>query len=292
VRSVLGMLGALAIAALTACGAVAQTTALGRATDEATRGALTGRADDAYAQLTALAATAPAGDPALPDAWRTLAGLAELRGDSDAAIAQLTRVLDHDPDDDDARDALADLLLATSRPAAAARLLAGREAIDSHLVRRAIAEHTLHGRTAEALVAAARARLATAAPHGELRDAARFALAIELDPDRAVALARDNWRRRHGLADARLLAETAVAARDRDAAAPAFAWARTAGIHDAALDRWRVRLADDRTVVPAPDTATAGAVAHRLALGLVLLLWIAQAPRPTNRRPAPRAHLT
>jgi hypothetical protein len=44
------------------------------------------------------------------------------------------------------------------------------------------------------------------------------------------------------LADARLLAETAVAARDREAAAPVIAWARATGVRDATLDRWLTRL--------------------------------------------------
>ena len=40
------------------------------------------------------------------------------------------------------------------------------------------------------------------------------------------------------LADARLLAEVAVAAGEPDAAAPVRAWARANGVHDAQLDHW------------------------------------------------------
>jgi hypothetical protein len=57
-----------------------------------------------------------------------------------------------------------------------------------------------------------------------------------------VALARDNWRVQKELADARLLAETAVAARDRGAAAPVIDWARVTGVRDVTLDRWLRQL--------------------------------------------------
>jgi hypothetical protein len=124
-------------------------------------------------------------------------------------------------------------------------MLAGREAIDSHLVRRAIAEHELHGPDAERLVAAMRQRIAAAAERGDrihLREEARFALAVELDAPRALRLARDNWGVQKELADARLLAEAALAAGDRDAAAPVIAWARATGVRDVALDRALARL--------------------------------------------------
>ncbi|HEX7837251.1 MAG TPA: hypothetical protein VF469_07295, partial [Kofleriaceae bacterium] len=62
-------------------------------------------------------------------------------------------------------------------------------------------------------------------------------LAVELDAARAVALAADNWRVQKELADARLLAETALAASDPDAAQPVIAWARATGVRDATLDR-------------------------------------------------------
>ena len=174
-----------------------------------------------------------------------LAELAWMRGNTDAAAAHLAGALALDADDAYARNLLADVLLATGHPGDASRLLAGRDQIDSHLVRRAIAEHELHGADAERLIAAMRDRIAAAAERGDrihLREEARFALAVELDAARAVRLARDNWSVQKELADARLLAETAVAARDREAAAPVIAWARATGVHDAMLDRWLSRL--------------------------------------------------
>jgi hypothetical protein len=90
-----------------------------------------------------------------------------------------------------------------------------------------------------------RDRIAAAAERGDrihLREEARFTLAVELDAARAVAIARDNWSVQKELADGRLLAEAAVAARDRDAAAPVIAWARATGVRDATLDRLLARL--------------------------------------------------
>jgi hypothetical protein len=90
-----------------------------------------------------------------------------------------------------------------------------------------------------------RERIAAAAERGDrvhLREEARFALAVDGDAGRAVRLARDNWDVQRELADARLLAETAVAAGDRAAAEPVIAWARATGVRDAVLDGWLAKL--------------------------------------------------
>jgi hypothetical protein len=168
-----------------------------------------------------------------------------MRGDGDAAAAHLRAALALDGEDAYARNLLADVLMATGHSAEASSLLAGREQIDSHLVRRAIAEHELHGRDEGRLIAAMRERIAAAAERGDrihLREEARFALAVDLDPVRAVRIARDNWGVQKELADARLLAEAAAAAGDPEAAAPVIAWARATGVRDAMLDRSLARL--------------------------------------------------
>jgi tetratricopeptide (TPR) repeat protein len=216
------------------------------ATCEAPLDAIAGDADGAYARLVRLVGPARAGDPGVRGwALTELAELAYIRGDTDAAAAHLAGALALDPEDAYARNLLADVLMVTRHTAEASRLLAGREQIDSHLVRRAIAEHDLHGADAGALVAAMRDRIAAAAERGDrihLREEARFALAVDLDAARAVRLARDNWAVQKELADARLFAEAAVAAGDRDAAAPVIAWARATGVRDATLGRLLARL--------------------------------------------------
>jgi tetratricopeptide (TPR) repeat protein len=213
---------------------------------EAPLDAIAGRADEAYAHLARLVGAARSGDAGVRGwALTQLAELAYMRGDTDAASAHAGGALALDPDDAYARNLLADVLMATGHTAEASRLLAGRDQIDSHLVRRAIAEHDLHGPDAGRLIAAMRDRIAAAAERGDrihLREEARFTLAVELDAARAVAIARDNWSVQKELADARLLAEAADAARDRDAAAPVIAWARATGVRDATLDRLLARL--------------------------------------------------
>jgi tetratricopeptide (TPR) repeat protein len=217
------------------------------ATCEAPLDALAGQADEAYVRLVRLTAATHSGDAGVRGwALTQLAELAFMRGDTDAAAAHLSSALALAPDDAYARNLLADIWMATGHSGDASKLLAGREQIDSHLVRRAIAEHDLHGADADRLVAAMRDRIAAAAERGDrihLREEARFTLAVELDPARAVRLARDNWSIQKELADARLLAEASVAAGDRDAAAPVVAWARATGVRDATLDRLLARLA-------------------------------------------------
>jgi tetratricopeptide (TPR) repeat protein len=234
-------------AARDSCKAIAAlASAMVVATCEAPLDAIAGKADEAYARLAKLVGAAHGGDAGVRGwALTELAELAYMRGDGDAAAEHLRAALALDGEDAYARNLLADVWMANGQGAEASRLLAGREQIDSHLVRRAIAEHAAHGRDAGRLVAAMRERIAAAAERGDrvhLREEARFALAVELDPARAVRIARDNWGVQKELADARLLAEAAAAAGDREAAAPVIAWARATGVRDATLDRFLARL--------------------------------------------------
>jgi hypothetical protein len=215
--------------------------ALIAATCDAPLDAIAGRTDEAYARLARALADARGADAGVRGwALTALAELALVRGDTGAAGAHLRAALALDARDAYARSLLADALLLEGRAGEASALLAGLEAIDSHLVRRAIAEHAIHGPDEARLARAMRDRIAAAAARGDrihLREEARFALAVEHDPARAVRLARDNWAVQKELADARLLAEAAAAARDPEAARPVLAWARGSGLRDAELDR-------------------------------------------------------
>jgi hypothetical protein len=203
--------------------------------------AIAGKADAAYARLTQVLATARGADAGVRGWARTaLAELALVRGDTGAAAGHLRVALTLDAGDAYARNLLADVMMLEGRAAEASALLAGFDAIDSHLVRRAIAEHAIHGPDEAKLVGAMRERIAAAAARGDrihLREEARFALAVDRDPEAALRLARDNWSVQKELADARLLAEAAVAARDPEAARPVLMWARTNGLRDAQLER-------------------------------------------------------
>jgi hypothetical protein len=229
------------------CAAVARlASALVAAACDAPLDAIAGKAPEAYARLSGALAAARGADAGVAGWARTaLAELALMRGDGEAAAAHLRAALAHDAHDAYARNLLADVHLGAGRAAEASALLAGREEIDSHLVRRAIAEHALGGADAGKLVAAMRERIAAAAARGDrihLREEARFALSVDRDAAAALRLARDNWAVQKELADARLLAEAAAAARDRQAAGPVIEWARAHGVRDAELERHLSRL--------------------------------------------------
>jgi tetratricopeptide (TPR) repeat protein len=210
-----------------------------RATCEAPLDGIAGRAADAYARLAVLDAHHGHGDAAVRG-WTlsTMAELAIMLGRFADAERHLNEALVLDRGDVYARNLLADILMATNRLDEAAQLLEGREQIDSHLVRLAILEHQRHGAEAPRLVAAMRERIAAAAARGDrihLREEARFALAVDGDRARALQLAIDNWNVQKELADARLLAETAAAARNPAAAEPVVSWMRETGVRDAWL---------------------------------------------------------
>jgi len=239
-RAVVATVTADYAAARASCRAVAALASpLVAATCEAPLDAIAGDADAAYARLTQLAPAARGAHPGVRTwALTALAELAIARGDADASTDHLRAALAIDASDGYALDLLADVLLAAGRPAEASRLLAGREQVDAHLLRRAIAEHAMGTPEAPRLAAAMRDRIAAAAERGDrvhLREEARFALAVERAPARAAALARANWAVQKELADARLLAEAALAARDPEAAAPVVAWARATGVRDVEL---------------------------------------------------------
>jgi hypothetical protein len=243
-RAVVATVTADYAAARSSCAALAgQAAPVIVATCEAPLVALAGDPAAAYERL---AATIDGRTPVSLRAWAltTLAELAIQRGDEPRAAEHLRSVLAIDPGDAYALAALADILLRDD-PAGVSALLAGYEDVDNLLVRRAIAESRRQGPDAARLVTAMRDRIAAAAERGDrvhMREEAMFVLAVESDPARALGLARHNWDVQKELADARLLAEAAVEARQPAAAAPVLDWVRATGVRDARLDRWLVRI--------------------------------------------------
>jgi hypothetical protein len=199
---------------------------------------VTGRARTAAAALAGELRFARSGVEA---AWAEalLADLAVWSGDPDDAEARLRRLVARAPDDGAARAALADLYLDEGRAAEAAALTEGRDQDDGLLLRRALASAAegaaRDGNPTTTLPPAVRdmaARFEAARLRGDTvhqREEARFALAVERDPARALRLAQQNWLVQREPADARILLEAAVAADAPGAAAPALAWLADTG---------------------------------------------------------------
>lgn len=142
-----------------------------------------------------------------------------------AADATLSEALSLDADDTYTRLLLADLRLDTNRRAEAAQLFAGRVVNDTELLLQVLA---LDGTpAADAPRADLDARVAANRQRGETlhrREESRFALALEHDAPHALSLAIDNWNLQKEPADARVLLEAAVAAKQPEAAAPVLKW--------------------------------------------------------------------
>jgi hypothetical protein len=196
--------------------------------------------EGAYKRLAAVINDLPPGVDKSVRTWAltTLGEIAVMRGATNDAELVFMQAQIVDEEDNYGRDALADVYLRAHRYAEASTLLAGREVVDGHLVRRAIAEHLGHGPDAEKLAKMMRERIAAAAERGDrvhLREEAMFALVVEGDAKRAVALAIENWGVQKELADARLLVAAATAAGTPEAAAPVRAWIDANHVHDAIL---------------------------------------------------------
>ncbi len=165
-----------------------------------------------------------------------LADLARWSDDVHGAETLLRSSLAIAPNDGQTRATLADLLLDIGRGAEVASLVTGHEEDDGLLLRKALAAVGTGARadgmastSAASAVTEMAARFAACRLRGDrvhLREEARFALATEPDPTRALTLASANWQVQREPADARVLLEAALAARDARQAAPVLLWLR------------------------------------------------------------------
>jgi len=215
---------------------------------------LTGKAEAGRARLDEWLSPDPrhAPPPAALLGWvlGTRADLSRSLGDVAAAERDLRASLASDPHDAWTQATLADLLLDAGRPAEVLPVI-GASDIDNLVLRRALAEVALQGlrvgREGTAVVddariaadiEALRGRFAAAHEREDaqhLREEARFVLAIEHDPARALDLAVANWQHQKEIGDARILLETALAARQPTRARPVLDHMQATGLVDAAL---------------------------------------------------------
>lgn len=207
--------------------------------------ALRGEHAAARRELQALLTEGP-NDPAWTGWIRTTLGELEARaGRTDAAIVEL-QAAQRGEADPYARTALADALIEARRWREAERLLAGAGDAEPVLLRRAIVERALGGPAAGPLRGLLAARYAQAALRPEAaavhaRERARFALEVEGDAPRALALARANLATQREAVDFVLMDRAARAAGDAAARAEAAALAERIGLRDARLGAPEVR---------------------------------------------------
>ena len=141
--------------------------------------------------------------------------------------------------------AYADFLLEGRRPQEVVALLRAWTRSDTLLLRLALAEKNLELPQARQHAAALAERFEAAARRGErlhLAEEARFALELEGDAKKALALALENWKTQREPRDAALVLESALAANDFAAAAPALRWLRESGFESARLQRLAATL--------------------------------------------------
>ena len=223
------------------CRRLAQrTTALVVAACAAAPVSLSGRAEAAYRTL--LQALDRGGDPPAIRAWAlTLAAeIAARRGDLYSADAHFRAAFALDSRDAYLRAAYADFLLDSDRARDALPLVRDETRNDALLLRLALAERTLPDmRSAfDAHRADLAARFDAARARGDTlhqREEARFALSIQGDAQKALALARDNWKVQREPADLRILAEAALATKDAVALETVDRWIDDMRIEDATL---------------------------------------------------------
>lgn len=200
---------------------------------------LTGQAAQAYATLSEALAREPGAAPSRR-LWVQirLAELAQYFGRTAVAESHFKQALTLGINDTFLLAAYADLLLEQKRPADVVTLLKDKSRSDVLLLRLMFAERELKLPTAREREAVLAARYAAARMRGETvhqQEEARFALHVESDPQKALMLARENWKVQREPRDAQIFLEAAVSAKDRVAAEPVLQWLDESGIEDAYL---------------------------------------------------------
>jgi len=169
-----------------------------------------------------------------------LGEVAAWRGQSAQAEKHYREALSLGRDDGYLLAAWSDFLLDAGRPAEVVKQLAGWEASDVLLLRLAEASAALKLADAVRLAQALDDRFAAARQRGDTThraEEARYQLHMRGDAAAALRLAAENYRVQREPRDARVLLETAIAARDPAAAQVVRDWLRSSGFEDARMRR-------------------------------------------------------
>ena len=141
--------------------------------------------------------------------------------------------------------AYADFLLDQGRPDEVVPLLVDWVRSDILLLRLALAEQALKAPKAVEHIEALRSRFEAAALRGDKlhqQEEARFNLALLGNKEKALTLARENWKLQREPRDARILLEAALAMKDPQAARDALDWLERSGHEDPRLRATAQRL--------------------------------------------------
>ena len=208
--------------------------------------AATGRAAPAAAALRAALLQHP--DAALAERLWALTRLAETEerlGRSAAAEATFREAESLGQSDVYLLAAYADFLLDRGRAAEVLILLKDRARADVLLLRLALAGKASADPAAARWVQELAARFEAAQRRGDnshQKEESRFALALQGDASRALALAQKNFAVQREPADARILLEAAWAARDAAAAQTALQWLAESGLESVVLQALALQL--------------------------------------------------
>lgn len=131
--------------------------------------------------------------------------------------------------------AYADFLLDQHRYRDVISLLRSETRADGLLLRLALAEQALESLSSKNHISELAARFAASRERGttvHVREEARFTLTLQQDARRALPLAQANWNVQREPADARILLESALAAKNPVAAQPVLDWMKSNRVED------------------------------------------------------------
>lgn len=200
---------------------------------------LSGKAESAYATLHQ--AFVKAGKVAPDEQLWVLTRLAELsqrQGKSAVAETHFRQALALGIPDTFLLAAYGDFLLDQKRPAEVLALLKDKTRSDGLLLRLVFAERELNLPSAREREATLAARYRAAQLRGDTvhqQEEARFALQVQADPKKALALAQENWKLQLEPRDARIFLQAALAMQDPAAAQPVLQWLDSSKIEDRQL---------------------------------------------------------
>lgn len=167
-----------------------------------------------------------------------LAEIEDRRGEHKAAEDAYRRALALGLSDVYLLAAYSDFLLDRGRPAEVLALLKDKARSDLLLLRLALAAKASNAPALAGWQSDLAARFDAARLRGDTlhqKEEARFALGVQGQAQKALALARENYTMQRESADARILLEAALAAKQPAAAEPALKWMADSGIESVAL---------------------------------------------------------